>query len=308
MSNKRLITVIVPVYKVEDYLDRCIESIVEQTYKDLEIILVDDGSPDRCPQICDEWQKKDKRIRVIHKENGGLSDARNVAIKEAKGIYYLLVDSDDFIVKDAVERLEAYASDEDVIVAEAKIYEPDGIVDRVHTNIKENYVYSGSEYSIEAISKGEWFAAACYNMYRTEFIKKNELFFKTGILHEDIEYVPRLFLMAEKVKYLHYEFYRYMIRGDSICSIKSSKHLNDLFSTYSYWKILNDTIEDDKLFKSYSGALSKYFISTCRQYRVSKRVYPEGIDAKYLLTHSLNDKELLKTIVFVLFRSLYVRL
>ena len=84
--NNSLITVIVPVYKVEDYLDECITSLINQTYNNLEIILVDDGSPDKCPEMCDRWAKKDSRIRVIHKENGGLSSARNVGIDNAKGI------------------------------------------------------------------------------------------------------------------------------------------------------------------------------------------------------------------------------
>lgn len=304
---KRLITIIVPIYKVEKYLDRCIESLVNQTYKNIEIILVDDGSPDSCPQMCDEWAKKDNRIKVIHKSNGGLSDARNVAIAQARGEYYLLVDSDDYIVCDAVERLEAYAESEDIIVGEATIYEPNNIVERVHTNLKENYVYTGEEYSICAISKGEWFAAACYNMYRTDFVKNNSLYFKVGILHEDIEYIPRLFLAAKSVKYYHYMFYRYMIRDDSICSIKSIKHLDDLFETYSCWKNLNDTIESKDTFKAYAGALSKYFIATCRQYKVSKRVYPYGINGKYLLVHSLNFKEKCKALFFVLLRSIYVR-
>ena len=86
-----MISIIIPVYKVEKYIDRCVESVVAQTYKNLEIILVDDGSPDRCPEICDDWQKRDTRIKVIHKVNGGLSSARNVAIKNAQGEYILFV-------------------------------------------------------------------------------------------------------------------------------------------------------------------------------------------------------------------------
>ena len=86
-----LVSIIIPVYKVEEYLDRCVESAVNQTYKDLEIILVDDGSPDRCPLMCDDWTKKDERIKVIHQQNRGLSGARNTGIREAKGdwLYFL---------------------------------------------------------------------------------------------------------------------------------------------------------------------------------------------------------------------------
>ena len=100
-----LISVIVPVYKVEAYLDRCVQSIVDQTYTNLEIILVDDGSPDRCPQMCDEWAKRDNRIRVIHKENGGLSDARNAGMQAASGTYIAFVDSDDWLELRCIEYL-----------------------------------------------------------------------------------------------------------------------------------------------------------------------------------------------------------
>ena len=99
------ISVIVPVYKVEKYLNQCIESVVAQSYRNLEIILVDDGSPDRCPEICDMWVKKDARVRVIHKKNGGVSDARNVGLDESRGEYVLFVDSDDLIAPELVEEL-----------------------------------------------------------------------------------------------------------------------------------------------------------------------------------------------------------
>lgn len=102
-----LISVIVPVYKVEKYLDRCVESIVAQSYKNLEILLVDDGSPDRCGQMCDDWAKKDGRIKVIHKPNGGAADARNVGIRNASGEYITFVDSDDYIAPLMVEKLYA---------------------------------------------------------------------------------------------------------------------------------------------------------------------------------------------------------
>lgn len=101
----KLITIIIPVYNVEKYLRECIDSVIAQTYKNLEIILVDDGSIDKSGEICDEYSKKDSRIRVIHKKNGGLSDARNVALDIAKGEYIGFIDSDDYIEKDMFETL-----------------------------------------------------------------------------------------------------------------------------------------------------------------------------------------------------------
>ncbi len=105
MSNNTLVTIIVPVYKVEQYLVRCVDSVLAQTYRNCEIILVDDGSPDNCPVICDEFAKKDSRIKVVHKVNGGLSSARLAGFKEASGEYILFVDSDDYIENNMVEEM-----------------------------------------------------------------------------------------------------------------------------------------------------------------------------------------------------------
>lgn len=105
MDNLLKVSVIIPVYKVEKYLDKCVESVVNQSYKNLEIILVDDGSPDNCPQMCDEWAKKDNRIKVIHKENGGVSSARNKGLEIAKGEYIQFVDSDDYLETTYTEKL-----------------------------------------------------------------------------------------------------------------------------------------------------------------------------------------------------------
>lgn len=111
MSYMPIISIIVPVYKVEKYLNRCINSILKQTFTDFELILVDDGSPDNCPQMCDEWRKRDKRIRVIHKNNGGLSSARNCGIEASKGMFIGFVDSDDWIAPDMYEHLYRLITD-----------------------------------------------------------------------------------------------------------------------------------------------------------------------------------------------------
>ena len=100
-----LITIIVPIYRVEQYLDRCVKSLVNQTYTKIEILLVDDGSPDSCPMLCEEWGKRDTRIKVLHKENGGLSDARNYGIVHAKGEYVSFVDSDDYVSTNYIKYL-----------------------------------------------------------------------------------------------------------------------------------------------------------------------------------------------------------
>jgi len=303
-----LISIIVPIYNVEDFLDRCVNSLVNQTYKNIEILLVDDGSPDNCPKMCDEWALRDRRIKVFHKKNGGLSDARNHGMRNAQGEYILFVDSDDYLVYDACEQLIACAAGVDIVVGEATIYEPNKTDHQIHTNLKEDHIYTGTEYAKLASIQGQWYAAACFNMYRRDFLIANELFFKVGILHEDIEYLPRLFLAAKTVKYLDYEFYCYVIRENSICGTKSEKHLNDLLNTYGEWKALNDTIIDPETKRYYAGALSKYYITTCRKFRYAHNVMPKGITKKYLLFNALNLKELIKTLAFIFFRSYYVKL
>lgn len=117
-----MISIIVPIYKVEKYLDECIASLINQTYRDLEIILVDDGSPDHCPQICDEWAKKDSRITVVHKKNGGLSSARNAGLKVATGEYIGFVDSDDYVDATMYEDLmRVMTLDERIMVVSSPI-------------------------------------------------------------------------------------------------------------------------------------------------------------------------------------------
>ena len=105
MGNTSLVSIVVPVYKVEKYLDECVESLVSQTWSNIEIILIDDGSPDNCSAMCDAWAEKDSRIKVIHKENGGVSAARNAGIEEASGEWIVFVDSDDVVAIDMVQSL-----------------------------------------------------------------------------------------------------------------------------------------------------------------------------------------------------------
>ncbi len=121
MPNNTLVSIIVPVYKVEKYLDECIESLVNQTWSNIEIILIDDGSPDNCPTMCDTWAEKDHRVKVIHKENGGLSAARNAGIKTASGKWLLFIDSDDVVSHDFVRHLIEVSSRDDIVAVSSVV-------------------------------------------------------------------------------------------------------------------------------------------------------------------------------------------
>lgn len=117
-----MVSVVIPIYNVAQYLSQCVDSVLSQSYQDLEIILVDDGSTDECPKICDDYQQKDVRIRVVHKENGGLSDARNAGMKKATGEWTLFVDSDDWIDQEAIAKLYQFAIENRCDIVQGNVY------------------------------------------------------------------------------------------------------------------------------------------------------------------------------------------
>ena len=142
-----LISVIVPVYKVEKYIHKCVDSILTQTFPDFELFLVDDGSPDNCGKICDEYAEKDNRVIVIHKENGGLSDARNVAIDRAKGDYLTFIDSDDYVSENHLETMynALTETDSDIAIANITSFSEDKYNDEFYRPVKTRKMLQGKE-------------------------------------------------------------------------------------------------------------------------------------------------------------------
>lgn len=241
--KKNKVSIIVPVYNVESCLETCIESVMKQTYSNLEILLVDDGSTDHSSIICDNYAGKDERIKVIHKKNGGLSDARNRGIEEAIGEFLLFVDSDDYIVEDAVEKLLAKALEMQAEIVFANAWQVPVQAEKFkicHKKI-QNQVMAGKQFFYEGIKEKSYMPMACFNLYKTEFIKKNNLYFKTGILHEDTNWMPKVLLKAEKVLFYDYCFYFYIIRENSITQQKGKEK--------NIQSILDTCYEQEKLFR-----------------------------------------------------------
>ena len=197
-------SIIVPIYKVEEYLERCVQSLVNQTEKDIEIILVDDQSPDKCPEMCDNFAKADSRIKVIHKKNGGLSDARNAGLDVAQGEYIMFVDSDDYISLDACERLSAFFG-ADIIVGDLEVVGGQNYY--LHDQSLLGKTVSGEEFLITSLKSNKFPAPVVLNVYKRELLLENSLFFKVGILHEDEHFTPRAFLCAKNVAYSGVSFY-----------------------------------------------------------------------------------------------------
>ena len=215
MSGTPLISVIVPVYKVEAYLDRCVQSIVNQTYTNLEIILVDDGSPDRCPQMCDEWAKKDSRIRVIHKENGGLSDARNAGMAAASGEYISFIDSDDWIEPAFMQiLLEAMlAHDCDVAGCLYRKCKESATEDSVSKNCKVQ-VFERLAAMSELIDNCAIQQVVWNKLYKKTI--SDGILFEKGKYHEDEFWTYQVIGRINRIAVTDYVGYNYFQRTDSI--------------------------------------------------------------------------------------------
>lgn len=213
-----LISVIVPIYNVEKYLERCVDSIVNQTYKNLELILVDDGSPDNCPQMCDDYAKKDSRIKVIHKKNGGLSDARNAGMAVATGEYISFIDSDDYVSDDFFECLLNVMNKENSDIAECsvvKFYE-DNHFDEFFDNLSAK-TYDTQNAMSALIAENPFHQHVWNKLYKTELVK--DVPYAVGKLNEDEFWTYQVFGRANKVAKLNKTMYYYFQRSSSIMGV-----------------------------------------------------------------------------------------
>ncbi len=222
-----MVSVIIPIYNVEKYLCECIDSVIKQSYKDLEIILVDDGSQDNCGKICDCYALKDKRIKVIHKKNGGLSDARNVGYSKSHGEYIYFLDSDDYIKVDAIAKMVTCIKKEnsDIVFFDAEtLYEifPD-------SNYRENFIRSncyqtskGTLVLRKLIKNREYYSCVPLHFFKRELIEKNKLSFVKGIMHEDELFTILAYVKADKVSQLRDIAYIRRFRANSIMSDRIS--------------------------------------------------------------------------------------
>lgn len=213
--NSSKISVIIPVYKVEEYIERCIKSVINQTYENLEIILVDDGSPDNCPVICDKWAEKDSRIKVIHKENGGLSDARNAGMKIASGELIGFVDSDDWISKEMYQFLYENMKNNgsDISACGVQMIWEDGTAVRSLTS-PGSCVLDTQEAMEAIIKETKLKQPVWYKLYKTELIR--DILFPVGKCHEDVFWSYQAIGRAKKVSVFDVPCYYYYQRGNSI--------------------------------------------------------------------------------------------
>lgn len=227
----KLISVIVPIYNVENYLDKCIESICAQKYQKLQIILVDDGSQDRCGEICEQWKERDARIQVLHKENGGLSDARNAGMAVAKGEYIGFVDSDDWIEEnmylELLKLLNTYKADI-AICNKREIFSDK--YEREHENAEEISVWNQKQ-AMRELVKNEKISSHVWNK-----LYKRELFdgiqFEVGKAYEDVYIMHEIFGHAKTVVNTSKKYYNYLQRSTSILGDMNLRKQIDLYWGY----------------------------------------------------------------------------
>lgn len=251
MKSNQLISVIIPIFNLEEYIEECLQSVVSQTYKNLEIILVDDGSKDRSGEICDEWEKKDERIIVIHKENGGISSARNVALDIFKGEYLCFVDGDDTIDEKYVELLYKNIEDNDSQMSLCRYYRWD-----FHS---ATYIYSDFDNSITKCLDWRSFMKMVYenNFYATCWGKmfKRNLFdsirYPIGKTHEDSSVILDIAIKCNRISRIDNALYFYRMRSDSIMNERNSLlYLDDFEWIEKHIRKLIELKEDELIFEA----------------------------------------------------------
>ena len=259
------VSIIVPVYNVERYLEQCILSILSQTYNDFELILVDDGSTDSSGAMCDKYARQDPRVVVYHKHNGGLSSARNVGISNAKGKYLMFVDSDDywcspFALNNLLEC--AIQNDADVVRGEVCYVNDTGTYlwdNRTKLKDKKARIPMSNALFISNIICGKWWA--WISMYKSEILQK---FNEEQKFQEDIDFHIRLFTQNLKCIYLPFVFYAYRIRPGSLVNSVNKANLHDSFRLCYTFKEYSNYCQDENVARIYHYySIMMYYWNLC---------------------------------------------
>ena len=307
--NKKL-SFTLPIYKVEAYLPQCVDSILAQATMDCEIILVDDGSPDGCGAICDRYAQEHSIIKVIHKTNGGLSDARNVGFDQATGAYVLFVDSDDYIEEGSVAKILDWIDSTDADVAfllSRKVY-PDGGSEPMGENLVREEICGKSREEVLRflVTRPKFPASAWGKIYRRAFLLEHGFHYPHDRrLSEDLMHSLDLFLTAEKFDYLEFPYYCYrQNRAGSICNTVNSKYYFDtfLFVTESAQRFaVNKKAKDEIAALALSFAAYEYAILVWQMLDLTgedrKKAYMMLKEYRWVLTYGKSAKTKLVNLV-----------
>ena len=288
---KPLLTVVIPVYNVEKYLKRCIESILVQEWKHYDILLVDDGSTDHSPQICDDYVKAYDFISVIHKENGGLSEARNTGISHAKGEYVYFPDSDDWLESDTFIALaEALESQEFDIISFNREFVK-GEEDAIVSEPEVTQVFEGKDAFVQMLKHTYITGFANDKIYRKSLFIDNNILFPSRKYYEDLGTNYKLFLSAQKVYATNQKYYHYLIDNpDSITQSWNEKKFRDMFGFYK--EVFYSDFVRSQLNKEELQISQLYYVNGLVHILAS--LYKSKLDKKYIEITNEVKQELLK--------------
>lgn len=257
MANKFDLSIVIPVYNSENYIQRCLESIVSQTFKNLEIIIVNDGSTDKSLEIINEFAQSDNRIRVINKTNGGVSSARNRGIREANGRYIGFIDSDDYVEREMYEKMYSLANERDVdmVICGRRMEYPGGRQVFLLPNLPEDKIFEDDlkkEYIYkEFINMDDKFSSVFTKIYRTEVLISNDIYFDEQInINEDWLFNIKAFTYAKRIAVINKPYHNYMVENMSSLSRKYRSDFDTVFKRkyeklieyMSEWEIYNDSM------------------------------------------------------------------
>lgn len=316
IQNEINLSVVVPVYNVGEFLARCLDSLIStEGISENEIIIVDDGSFDGSSEIADLYAGRYGFISCYHKENGGLSDARNYGLSRAKGKYVFFCDSDDMVIPEGLIRVieAAPESDADVILWDGiSIDENDEITSSgldvilTHSGLQPNVVMTGKEAMTNQITDHNMAAMTAWlRACRREFLLQNNLFFEKGRFHEDELWTPMVFLSAEKVIYFKEKVYCYRIRKDSImsASFKSTeKHAEDfVFILNTVYDKYLENIKDTNQLKAVLGSWADTYLWAIYVYKIHKYECSKNIPKKKIFSSAGRFKAKIKSLILLLF-------
>lgn len=293
-------SIIIPVYKVEKYIAQCVDSILQQTYQNFEIILVDDGSPDKCPKICDEYAKKDNRVIVIHKENGGLSSARNAGLDRASGEYVMFLDSDDYHMNNnflAVLNEEINAKSPDALFFQRIRFKQASqeywIEPAPYPNEWKDF--STEEKLIAMSMEDKLDASAALKVTKREYLISEKLYFREGMFSEDIEWFFRYIQKIKSISLINEKSYCYRLRDDSISHTLKKKNLEDVFySIKTYAEDIKNSNSSKKVallnYMSYQYFIVLGLIFMVLKKSERKEFLAECRKYKWLIDYSISKK------------------
>lgn len=301
-----MISVIIPVYKSESYIDKCLESVINQTYSDLEIILIDDGSPDRSGEIIEQWALKDNRIKVIHQENSGPSKARNVGLDLAKGDEIIFIDGDDIVSVEMCDKLHNLLNIYNCQIAICgikHIFDSNEI-----TFDKSNVinVYTPKEAILDMWYQKTIIPSPCARIFKRSIF--NDIRFKENIIFEDVEIMPRLFEVASTIVYSNEELYGYYHHEGSITTNPFSQKDLDILNICETNLKFATTKDDDYL----RAAYSYYVVGALRVYLNAPKHFVESITKSKCIIDKygkivLRDKEIRKKLKYSLLLYFYAK-